>query len=164
MPRDCSEEQRIWIFINPPRQREGFGGVCAVWWISRCLQTWCHSQGFSHLDHGARLSSLYRHSNRNLKELCCFWIWAEVPSGRSVLPSIWNVWGYPDSQWALGSSHELETNVVLPWIIQPFPQIHPVPPLVHSQWHALKFCFPLVWHTWSLNKPFLTIMENCLPW
>jgi len=37
-----------------PVKGKGFQRAGGMWQINKCLQDWCHSQGFDYLDHGTR--------------------------------------------------------------------------------------------------------------
>lgn len=101
MPRDCSEEQRIQragsVFISPPRQSEGvWKGLSSL--VNEQIVGLVPQPGVQALGLWDQAFLLVKTRNRNPKELCFFWIWDEVASGRSVVPSILNGWGNPNSQ------------------------------------------------------------------
>lgn len=51
-----SHSKGLWNPVNfssiLPVKAKGFERASQIWWFSKRLQDWCHSQGFSHWDHG----------------------------------------------------------------------------------------------------------------
>ena len=48
-----SGAQAVFSSIVPVKGKE-FERASRIWRINQCLRDWCHSQGFSYLDHGTR--------------------------------------------------------------------------------------------------------------